>query len=256
MSNTKTGITTRRRMERRRKTNPAFQKFAKGWIVKALFCVCLLVSPVANAAERHCSVTRNDDGGYSLTIEASTQSGSLTDDAGYGPCTIRLLGGGVNRGERDHDGFYYSMDAIIGHPAAGDFGYAWVDRKRERICINMYWAAAPDSLVSSDVNGCYEIAEGERAADTDADGKIKVEITGQVIRPGEYFLAAGASLGNALDLAVVDPAPWHAMPRRVQVRRKTDGGWQETVHDCRDGQSEGRNFILQDGDEIKVPRML
>lgn len=243
---------TQRRMDTRRIANPASQGFEKGWIAKALFCVFLLVSVLANAAERPYSVTRNDDGGYSLTIE------SLADNAGLGLCTItiRLLGGGADWGKRNQDGFYYWRDAIIEHPATGDFGYAWVDRKRERIYINMYWAAAPDSLVPSDVNGCYGIAEGERAAGTDADGKIKVEIAGQVIRPGEYFLDAGTSLGEALDLAVVDPAPWHAMPRRVQVRRKTDAGWQETVHDCHDGQSEGRDFILQDGDEIKVPRVL
>ena len=203
-------------------------------------------SPAANAQEKHYSVTPNIDGGYTLAITPENAADSA-------PHKLRLLGPGVEK--TAPNGVYYPAMAIIDNDKTGDFGYAWIDAARERIYLNRYWMAPPDSLVPSDVNGCYEIRPPENAPAAASEGQIKVAITGEVVSPGEYALDPGATLGDLLDLAVMNPAPWRAVKQRVTVHRQTDGEDRETYHDCLTPQSPGRSFLLQDGDTIHVPQV-
>ena len=219
--------------------------FRQKILLRALLGVLFFVSLGANAREKHYSVTPNDDGGYTLTIIPENATNTA-------PRKLRLLGHGVER--TDPNGFYYPAMAIIENGKTGDFGYAWVDAPRERIYLNMYWMAPPNSLVPSDVNGCYEIKPEANAPAPAREGQINVTITGEVVSPGEYALDPGTSLGDLLDLAVINTAPWRAFKKRIIVRRQTDGEDRETHHDCSTPQSPGRSFPLQDGDTIYVDR--
>ena len=209
----------------------------------ALF-VFLFISPAANAQEKLHFVTPNIDGGYTLTIIP----GNATNTA---PFKLRLLGPGM----QETGGAYYPSMTIIANTPVGDFGYAWIDPEQERIYINMYWVDAPDSLIPSDVNGCYEIHPAENSAPASTEEQIKVTIDGEVVSPGEYVLGTGSTLGDVLELAVMNPAPWRAVKQRVTVHRQTDGEDRETHHDCLTPQSPGRSFLLQDGDSIHVPQV-
>ncbi|MBP5788587.1 MAG: hypothetical protein J6Y19_12335 [Kiritimatiellae bacterium] len=212
-------------------------------IFKSAFFALLFVPLVGNAQEKPYSVFPNDDGGYTLTIIPGNATGTA-------PCQFRLLGHGVEK----PGGFYYPSTAFIENTPSGDIGYAWIDAPRERIYLNLYWMAPPDSLVPSDVNGCYEIKPAEDAPAAASEGQINVTITGEVVSPGEYALDPGTSLGDLLDLAVMNPAPWRAFKKRIIVRCHTDGEDRETHHDCSTPQSPGRSFPLQDGDTIYVDR--
>ncbi|MBO7434395.1 hypothetical protein J6U76_00160 [bacterium] len=211
------------------------------------FFVLLFTALTTVASDKCYSVTPNDDGGYTLTIIPGNDTNTV-------PRKLRLLGHGVER--TDPNGFYYPAMAIIDNEKTGDIGYAWVDAPRERIYLNCYWIAPPDSLVPSNVNGCYEIRPPENAPAAAREGQINVTITGEVVSPGEYVLAPGATLGDLLDLAVMNPAPFWAAKKHVIVRRQTDGEGQETQHDCSTPQSPGRSFPLQNGDTILVPCLL
>lgn len=215
--------------------------------LRPLFCVLFFVCLAANAQEKHYSVTPNADGGYTLSITPENTTTSA-------PCKLRLLGPGVET--TNPNGFHYWSLALIGNDKAGDFGYAWVDAPRERIYLNMYWMAPPDSLVPSAMNGCYEIKPQENAPAPATAGQIKVTITGEVVSPGEYALDPGSSLGDLLDLAVINPSPWRAAKKHVTVHRQTDGEDRETRHDCSTPKSPGHSFPLQDGDTIHVPRLM
>ncbi|MBQ9344946.1 MAG: hypothetical protein IJT88_07020 [Kiritimatiellae bacterium] len=207
------------------------------------FFVLLFTALTTVASDKCYSVTPNDDGGYTLTIFPENTTATA-------PYKLRLLGPGV--GKTEPNGFYYPAMALIDNDKTGDIGYAWVDAPRERIYLNWYWIAPPDSLVPSNVNGCYEIRPPENAPAAASEGQINVTITGEVVSPGEYVLDPGATLGDLLDLAVMNPAPFRAVKKRIIVCRQTDGEDQETYHDCRTPQSPGRSFPLQDGDTIHV----
>ena len=196
------------------------------------------------------SVIQNAEGGYTLTIMVDKGEGTTV------PCKLRLLGKGQARKDsRGRDGFYYDWTAIIEADKTGDLGYAWVDGERTRIHLNLYWVDAPNALIPSAVNGCYEINVGESVCQTAGEGKINVRIEGEVVSPGEYALDAGSTLGDLLALASLNQAPWRAAKKHVKVRRKIEEEWVETIHDCSKEQGNGPDFILQNGDEILVPRL-
>ena len=90
------------------------------------------------------------------------------------------------------------------------------------------------------------------------NGKIKVKIDGAVFHPGEYIMDEGSSLGDLMDMAEVDLSdPWTggAALQAVWVRRNIDGQRKKIRCNCKPGK-EGRNFVLQNGDEVLVDRLL
>ena len=90
------------------------------------------------------------------------------------------------------------------------------------------------------------------------NGKIKVKIDGAVFHPGEYIMDEGSSLGDLMDMAEVDlRSPWEggAALNCVLVGRNIDGQRTKIRCNCKPGK-EGRNFVLQNGDEVRVERRL
>lgn len=96
------------------------------------------------------------------------------------------------------------------------------------------------------------------ALEEEMKGKIKVKIEGAVFRPGEYIMDEGSSLGDLMDMAEVDLSnPWNggAALQFVWVSRNIDG-WRTKIRcNCKPGK-EGRNFVLRNGDEVLVDRLL
>ena len=83
---------------------------------------------------------------------------------------------------------------------------------------------------------------------------IEVQIRGDVIRPGNYTVEEGFSLGGLLDMAepIHREDPWLRPDlRRVMLWRDVDGQRKEMRLNCTDGMP-GRDFLLQDGDEVLV----
>lgn len=221
----------------------------KAALCKTIAGVFLFALLTVQARGNQYSVIQNGDGGYTLTIMVDKEEGTTA------PCKLRLLGKGRDwKDSRGQDGFYYDWTAIIEAGKTGDLGYAWVDRERERIHVNLYRVDAPNALIPSIVNGCYEIKAGESVCQTAGEGKINVKIAGEVVSPGEYALDEGSTLGDLLALASPNQAPWRSGTKRVKVCRKIGGEWEETTHDCGKEQGDGPAFILQSGDEILVPR--
>ena len=83
---------------------------------------------------------------------------------------------------------------------------------------------------------------------------IEVQIRGDVVRPGNYTVEEGFSLGGLLDMAEPMPRedPWLRPDlRHVMLWRDVDGQRKEMRLNCTDGMP-GRDFLLQDGDEVLV----
>ena len=68
---------------------------------------------------------------------------------------VTVIGPGSDWEYRGQDGFYYTLKDIQCDKNHWDIGYAWMDRTREHIYFNLYWASAPDALTPSGINGRY-----------------------------------------------------------------------------------------------------
>jgi hypothetical protein len=87
-----------------------------------------------------------------------------------------------------------------------------------------------------------------------APASIEVRIRGDVIRPGNYTVEEGFSLGGLLDMAGPIPRedPWLRPDlRHVVLWRDIDGQRKKMRLNCKDGMP-GRDFLLHDGDEVFV----
>lgn len=118
------------------------------------------------------------------------------------------------------------------------------ERKKSEVTMN-------DMSICSEEHAVSALAE-------EMNGKIKVKIDGAVFHPGEYIMDEGSSLGDLMDMAEVDLSdPWTggAALQCVYVGRDIDGRRKKIRCNCKPGK-EGRNFVLQNGDEVLVDRLL
>lgn len=70
-----------------------------------------------------------------------------------------IIGKGIDWSYRNQNGFYYSQDYIKSGNSAWNFGYAWVDKERRYLYVNLYRVASPDGTTPSDINGKYSLSE-------------------------------------------------------------------------------------------------
>ena len=108
-------------------------------------------------------IKKRADGGYTIIL-----SGSITHLMPLSPegpfpkqgvnYQIELKGHGKDWGDRGQPGLYYSYpDNIECNMPQWDVGYAWVDKNRHKIYLNLYWVMSPDALSPSVINGSYNI---------------------------------------------------------------------------------------------------
>jgi len=114
-----------------------------------------------------CSSVRRDytaqpraDGGVSLQIRGSkrwwypvTAEGPFPTQRIYHD--IELIGPGEDWSFREQNGFFYASKDISCKTPLWDLGYAWMDRDRKHVSLNLYWASAPDHVKAADINGRY-----------------------------------------------------------------------------------------------------
>lgn len=108
-------------------------------------------------------IVKRPDGGYTLIITGSVRH--LIPITAEGPFPkeainykIDLKGSGKNWEFRNQPGFYYSYpEDIECKTPHWDMGYAWVDKNRTLIYLNLYWIMSPVSFESALVNGNYRI---------------------------------------------------------------------------------------------------
>jgi hypothetical protein len=128
--------------------------------------LAILISSCAdkgNYNQTETKISSRTDGGYSLKIDGYTQHMQPVTAEGFFPkqsmhYEIELLGPGKDLTYRNQPGYYYSFpNDIKSDKEHWDFGYAWVDLKREYIYLNFYWIDSPNSVNKSRVNGRYKI---------------------------------------------------------------------------------------------------
>jgi len=108
------------------------------------------------------SMTSRSDGGYSLKIRGHRRSWIPITAEGPFPLQsvfgdIELIGPGKNWYYRGQNGFYYDLSNITSNHVYWEYGYAWVDSKREHIYLNLYWAVGPNGSLKSEFSGKYDI---------------------------------------------------------------------------------------------------
>ena len=114
-------------------------------------------------ARKDYTIENRKDGGYDISLVCVEQSYLPITAEGFFPrrtlrYSMSLIGKGKDLSYRAHDGYYYSIDEIKSSHEAWDIGYAWVDKERKNIYLNLYWISTPDSLKPSEVHGKYIIS--------------------------------------------------------------------------------------------------
>lgn len=109
-------------------------------------------------------VLTREDGGFSIIIKGHTQHIQPITAEGFFPKVpinyqIDLIGKGKDWSYKNQPGFYYSYPKTVkfNKIVSWDYGYVWVDQKREYIYLNFYWVVGPDDLEGSKISGKYKI---------------------------------------------------------------------------------------------------
>jgi hypothetical protein len=136
---------------------------AKGKAFAYSLILLFLTTCSVRADSKEYTVRTRSDGGYSIEVTV-TKRHWITPD-GFFPKNkysykIEIMGGGKDWSYRGQPGYFYSQKEVLckgGGP--WDFGYVWVDAKREYIYLNLFYVSAPDSTIPSDVNGKCRIPQ-------------------------------------------------------------------------------------------------
>ncbi len=108
------------------------------------------------------SITTREDGGYTIIINTSKRLLVPLTSEGIFPkieknYQIDLIGKGKDWKHRGHEGYFYSIEKMESKYIKLDVGYAWIDKERKTLYINIYFVEIPDKIISADINGVYEI---------------------------------------------------------------------------------------------------
>ncbi len=110
------------------------------------------------------------------------------------------------------------------------------------------------SRLKPNYNDRLDITVALVSSDKDEDRKPRVFVTGEVLKPGPYFIVTNTSLMQAISLAG-GLGPF-AAKRRIQLHRKIDGAESVFVFDYAafiSGTDLSGNVEIQAGDVIVVP---
>lgn len=131
----------------------------------AIFSVLICAGCINFGSSRQIEhkVKQNADGGFELSLTGTKRIYQPITAEGFFPTQsinykVVLKGNGQNWTYRNQEGYYYSYpNDIEASQSHWDFGYAWVNKNRDTIFLNLFWVKAPDSLIESDVNGSYKV---------------------------------------------------------------------------------------------------
>ena len=124
----------------------------------------LIMETNSMASNKEYSVKRRSDGGYTIDITINKRHWKPITAEGFFPkqrmhFVVEVIGQGQDWSKIDQKGFFYSSEYVMSKGKAWDFGYAWIDFERKFLYLNFYWVASPDSIIPSDVNGTYNLAQ-------------------------------------------------------------------------------------------------
>ena len=107
------------------------------------------------------TVQPRDDGGFTLDVLSRERFWMPTAE-GLFPSSgenfhIEIPGKGRDWSYRGQDGYYYSSNDIRTKFPHWDVGYAWIDKNRENLYLNLYHVSSPDGLGPSSINGKYRL---------------------------------------------------------------------------------------------------
>jgi hypothetical protein len=127
-----------------------------------LFITIILIRDSSMADSKNYSVTKKNDGGYTLSISYSKRIWKPITAEGIfpkeeGSYELNLIGKGEDWSSEGEPGFFYSLDKIESKKAHWEVGFAWVDKERSAIYLNLYWVSPPDKLMPMAINGTYKI---------------------------------------------------------------------------------------------------
>ena len=114
------------------------------------------------AETKEYSVIKRGDGGYTLSITYSkriwkpiTAEGIFPKEKGN--YELNLIGAGEDWSNEGEPGFFYSLDKIESKKPHWEVGFAWVNKDRTVIYLNLFWVSPPNKLMPMAINGEYNI---------------------------------------------------------------------------------------------------
>lgn len=132
-------------------------------ILSALtFIIVILISSESMASNIKYTITEREDGGYTIIINTSKRLLKMITAEGFFPkiekgYKIELIGNGQDWKHRGYEGYFYSIEKMKSKQIKLDVGYAWVDKERKYLYLNIYFAELPDKIISSEINGMYRL---------------------------------------------------------------------------------------------------
>jgi len=139
-------------------------KSIKIFYILFLLTCCISCASLGSYEQIEHKILQREDGGYSILINGQTQHIQPISSEGFFPNVpihyrIDLIGKGKDWSYRNQPGFYYSYPDMVKFErnVSWDYGYVWVDQKREYIYLNFYWVDSPNLLKESSINGKYKI---------------------------------------------------------------------------------------------------
>jgi hypothetical protein len=126
------------------------------------FITLLLMRDTCMAETKQYSVNKRDDGGYTLSISYSkriwkpiTAEGIFPKEEGN--YELNLIGAGEDWSKEGEPGFFYSLEKIESKKTHWEVGFAWVNKDRSVVYLNLFWVSPPNKLMPMVINGEYNI---------------------------------------------------------------------------------------------------
>lgn len=137
----------------------AFRSWA---IFIAFFSVIILVRGTCMADAKNYAISERADGGDAISISYSkrvwkpkTAEGVFPQETGT--YELNLVGKGEDWSGEGEPGSFYPLSKIESRKTHWEVGFAWVDKDRSLIYLNLFWVSPPDKLEPMAINGVYKI---------------------------------------------------------------------------------------------------
>lgn len=124
--------------------------------------IFFLMKDICMAEIKKYSVNKRDDGGYTVSIRYSKRIWKPITAEGIfpkekGSYELNLIGTGEDWSSEGEPGFFYSLENIKSKKTHWEVGFAWVNKDRSVIYLNLFWVSPPNKLMPMAINGEYKI---------------------------------------------------------------------------------------------------
>lgn len=130
--------------------------------VTFFFFTIIFLKGAAMAETKKYTITKREDGGYVLSIRYSkriwkpiTAEGVFPKEEGH--YELNMIGVGEDWSNEGTPGFFYPIEKIESKKKHWEIGFAWINKERTLIHINLFWVSPPNELIPMPINGEYKI---------------------------------------------------------------------------------------------------